>query len=75
MNPNQYEYNHVGKMMIIKAYSKKQIAKHFNVSQSYASKWSSKCRYQEDRKIYLDLTKDPIESNFKGYSKIIRNRE
>ena len=53
----QYSFNSRGKRMIILAYSKKQIAEYFRVSQNYLTNWCSKCGWDDDREIDLDLTK------------------
>ena len=58
MKKKQYGYNHCGKTLIIIANSKKQIAKHFKVSQSHLKDWCAECLWNDDRKIDLDLTRE-----------------
>ena len=49
-----YSYNHKGEMLLVKAYSKKQIGEHFKVSQYELRNYCSLGTYRED--VDIDLT-------------------
>ena len=52
----QYQVNNYGERIVVLAYNKTQIKKHFKASQKFMINFCSEYVFDENRKIDLDLT-------------------